>query len=410
MRMHALWPGRAPGAMATGAMATGATEPGAIGAGTAASASADLAAPAATIAASPADQPAISVHLPPPELACGTGIIVCPGGGYRSLASDHEGLQVARWLNRLGIAAFVLRYRLGPRYHSSVSLLDGQRAIRSVRHQAAAFGISPQRIGMLGFSAGGHLTVACGTGFDAGDAAANDPIERESARPDFLVPVYAVVNGAVRGRKADEYTAADTQVSAATPPTFLMHTHQDAVVSAEQSLLFYRACLAAGVPAELHVFGHGEHGVGLASGDPDVAHWTALLHRWLRRNGLLTGRSRVAVAGQLRVDGAAPGMAWITLIPRDPNAPIARIRTDRGADGHFSIARDQGPVPGVHRVQVQLISAQHPYGQDGAYSLGDAREAGCEVTIQSDANEAGETDRNQIALAMIGQQLHIATG
>jgi acetyl esterase/lipase len=323
------------------------------------------------------DIPALTVHLPPAGTANGTAVIVNPGGGYRILASDHEGLQVARWLNRLGIAAFVLRYRLGERYDTRTSLADGQRAVRFVRHHAAALGISPRRIGMLGFSAGGHLTVAVGTAQADGDAQAADPIDRHSARPDFLVPVYAVTNGIVRGKKADEYFPTDTRVNASTPPTFLVHTHEDELVSAEQSLLFYRACLAAGVPAELHVFGYGEHGVGLATGDPDTREWMTLLQRWLRRTGLLTDRPRVQVRGRLQVGGKQPGMAWVTLLPEDSNAPIARACVNsqgigETGDGAFVIDATHGPAEGPHRVEVHWVSKRNGFDADGAYTLDDA--------------------------------------
>jgi len=318
------------------------------------------------------DRPALSIHLPDSATATGAAVVIAPGGGYRVLASDHEGLQVARWLNRIGIVAFVLRYRVGPTYHSDISLLDAARAIRYVRHRAVDFGVSSRRIGMLGFSAGGHLTVAAGTRFDAGDPTSADAIERGSSRPDFLVPVYAVTNGLARGRKADEYTPADTHVTADTPPTFLVHTHEDDIVSAEQSLLFYRACRTAGVPAELHVFARGEHGVGLATGDPDVNQWTLLLQRWLRRMGLLTDRTRIRIEGRLHIDSRAPGMAWITLVPDDANAPIARVRTYSDADGKFTIDSDHGPVPGPHTVEVHHVSQQHPYTSSGVYTLHDA--------------------------------------
>lgn len=322
----------------------------------------------------PADVPALTVHLPAREIATGTAVIVNPGGGYRILASDHEGLQVARWLNRLGIAAFVLRYRTGETYDTRTSLADGQRAVRFVRHHAAALGVSPRRIGMLGFSAGGHLTVAVGTAEAAGDAQAADPIDREGARPDFLVPVYAVTNGIIRGKKIDEYFATDTRVNASTPPTFLVHTHEDELVSAEQSLLFYRACLAAGVPAELHVFGYGEHGVGLAVGDPDTREWMPLLHRWLRRTGLLTDRPRVAVRGRLHIGGKPAGMAWVTLVPEDANAPIARTRASAANDGTFIIDAAHGPAEGPHRIEVRWVSKRNGMANDGAYTLDDARE------------------------------------
>ena len=220
------------------------------------------------------DRPQITVHLPADGNATGAGIIVNPGGGYRILAADHEGLQVARWLNRHGVAAFVLRYRVGERYHSAVSLQDGLRAVRLVRHRAAEFGVAADRLGMLGFSAGGHLTVAVGTQWDRGDAEASDPVERQSSRPDFLVPVYAVVNGILRGRKADEYTPADVNVNAETPPAFLVHTHEDDIVPANQSTRFYDALLEAGVQAELHIYGYGEHGTGIAPRRPGFS-WLA---------------------------------------------------------------------------------------------------------------------------------------
>ncbi len=318
------------------------------------------------------DKPQITVHLPSPDTATGAGIIVAPGGGYRILASDHEGLQVARWLNRAGIAAFVLRYRVGERYHSSVSLLDGLRAVRLVRHRAADFRLDPKRLGMLGSSAGGHLTVAVGNRWDEGDPGAADPVERQSSRPAFLVPVYAVTNGILRGRKADEYTPADVEVNAHTPPTFLVHTHEDAIVPATQSTLFYDALLRAGVPAELHIYGYGEHGTGIAPGDPDFREWPNLLVNWLRRSGFLTGKKRQAVRGRLTLHGEPMGMAWITFRPHDQNAPLARTRTSRGEDGRFEIPASHGPVPGLHEVEVHHVSEQFPHTNTGVYTLEDA--------------------------------------
>ena len=318
------------------------------------------------------DHPRITVHLPQRETATGVGVVVAPGGGYRILASDHEGLQVARWLNRHGIAAFVLRYRVAPRYHSDVSRLDGLRAVRLVRSRAAEFGISADRLGMVGFSAGGHLTVAVGTGWDEGDAAAEDAVERASSRPDFLIPVYAVTNGVLRGRKADEYTPADVRVNERTPPTFLVHSHEDNIVPASQSTLFYDALLRAGVPAELHVFGHGGHGMGLGVGDPNFGGWPTLAVNWLRRRGLLTAKARVAVSGRVTRDGQPMGHAWVTLLPEDANAPPAEARTSKGEDGRFAIAAADGVVPGPHRLVVTHVSEQFPHTNTGAYTLPDA--------------------------------------
>lgn len=317
------------------------------------------------------DRPQVTVHLPDEDSATGAGIVIAPGGGYRILASDHEGLQVARWLNRHGVAAFVLRYRVGERYHSAVSLQDGIRAMRVIRHRAKAFGVSARRLGMLGFSAGGHLTVAVGTNWDAGEPEADDEAERESSRPDFLAPIYAVTNGVLRGRKADEYTPADVRVNARTPPTFLVHSHEDAIVPASQSTLFYNALLNAGVAAELHIYGYGEHGMGIAPGDPDFQAWPALLLNWLRRSGFLTDAERRPVAGRLTVNGKAPGMAWVTLRPLDDTAPPARARTSRGDDGTFAIDAAHGVVAGPHRVTVDHVSEQHPHTNTGAYTLAD---------------------------------------
>jgi acetyl esterase/lipase len=235
----------------------------------------------------------------------GTAIIVAPGGSYTSLASNHEGRQVANLLNAAGVTAFVLKYRLGPRYHHPVELGDAQRAIRLVRARAADFGIDADRIGMLGFSAGGHLTATAGTRFDAGRADAPDPIDRVSSRPDFIVLAYPVISfdpaiahsTSIRnllGDKPDpkllEDMSADRQVTAQTPPTFLFHTDGDTGVVPENSVRFYLALRRAKVPAEMHIFEKGPHGVGLAMNDPALSAWSTLLTTWLRGRGLLTPR------------------------------------------------------------------------------------------------------------------------
>ena len=327
------------------------------------------------------DQPALTVHLADKALANGASVIVNPGGGYRTLASDHEGLQVAQWLNQIGIAAFVCRYRVAPTYHSSVSLVDGLRAVRHIRAYADVYGIARDRVGMLGFSAGGHLTVAVGTSWDLGDENAADPVEHESSRPDFLVPVYAVTNGAKRGRKADEYTPADEAVTVETPPTFIVHTHEDTIVPATQATLFYDALLAHGVGAELHIFNDGEHGLGLMAGDPDVAHWTGLLHRWLRRRGFLTGLARTRVTGSITLDGSPMGMVWVTLVPDNPENPIARVRINRASEGEFEIESSRGPVTGPHTLQVHHVSDQYPHTSTGIYTLPGSRRYECETDV-----------------------------
>jgi acetyl esterase/lipase len=250
-----------------------------------------------------ADKPTITFYRA--RQPNGTAIVVAPGGGYTNLASNHEGRQVANLLNAAGITAFVLKYRLGPRYHHPVELGDAQRAIQLVRARAAEFGLNADRIGMLGFSAGGHLTATAGTRFDAGKPDASDPIDRVSSRPDFLVLAYPVISfdpaiahsGSVRsllGDKPDakllEDLSADRQVTAETPPTFLFHTDADTGVVAENSVRFYLALRRAKVAAELHIFEKGPHGVGLAMNDPALSAWSSLLTAWLRGRGLLTPR------------------------------------------------------------------------------------------------------------------------
>ncbi len=250
-----------------------------------------------------ADKPKLTVYRPLPEDANGAAVVVCPGGGYGRLAADHEGRQVALWLNSIGVTAFVLQYRLGPRYHHPAPLQDAQRAIRFVRARAAEWPVDPGRLGILGFSAGGHLASTAATHFDDGRADAADPVERQGSRPDFAVLAYPVItlegpeahSGSRRnllGEPADPALVAllsnERQVTARTPPTFLFHTADDPGVSAKNSLLFFDALRAAGVPAELHVFGHGKHGVGLAADDPALAAWPRLCAQWLEARGLLS--------------------------------------------------------------------------------------------------------------------------
>ena len=251
----------------------------------------------------PEDRPKLTVYRAPAASANGTGVVVCPGGGYRNLAADHEGKQVAEWLNTLGVSAFVLQYRVGPRYHHPVPLQDAQRALRIVRARGKEFGVDPARLGILGFSAGGHLAATAGTHFDDGAPAAADPIDRMGARPDFMVLAYPVMTMAgpyvhrgsllnLLGETPDprlvEDLSNERRVTARTPPAFLFHTAEDTAVPVENSLAFTQAMHQAGVPVELHVFPKGRHGVGLAPQDPVLSQWPGLCAAWLRAMGLLT--------------------------------------------------------------------------------------------------------------------------
>lgn len=242
------------------------------------------------------DQPTLTPYLA--SSPNGTEVIVCPGGGYRNLAIDKEGVQIAQWLNSLGVSAFVLKYRLGPRYHHPAMLQDAQRAIRTVRSRAKA----PDRIGIWGFSAGGHLASTAGTHFDPGDPRSADPIERAGSRPDFMILAYPVISlnseyahigsrtnllGETPDPKLVDDLSNDQRVTAQTPPTFLFHTTEDQAVPVENSVRFYAALRRAGVPAEMHIYEHGPHGVGLAPTDEALSSWPARLADWMRGRGLL---------------------------------------------------------------------------------------------------------------------------
>ncbi|HWR51997.1 MAG TPA: alpha/beta hydrolase [Bryobacteraceae bacterium] len=249
------------------------------------------------------DKPTITIWLPK-QNATGSAVVVCPGGGYAQLAMDHEGKQIADWLNGRGVAAFVLKYRLGPRSHHPAPLTDVQRAIRTVRQGAAGFGVAPDRIGVWGFSAGGHLASTAATHFDSGAADAADAIDRVSSRPDFAILAYPVVTmtahthkgsrrnllGETPDPKLVDLLSNEKQVTAQTPPTFLFHTSDDPGVPVENSVHFYLALRKAGVPAEMHLYEHGRHGVGLAPADPVLSSWGERLTDWMRGRGLLASK------------------------------------------------------------------------------------------------------------------------
>ena len=252
----------------------------------------------------PQDVPTLTPYLAPKGRATGAAVIVCPGGGYGRLA-DHEGRPVAEWLNTIGVTAFVLKYRLGPRYRHPSMLQDAGRAIRTVRARAAEWGLDPERVGILGFSAGGHLASTAGTHFDAGKADAADPVERVSSRPSLMLLVYPVITmrekthaGSRRNLLGESPTpelvallSNEEQVTKETPPAFVVHTVNDAGVPVENSLMFVSALRGAGVPFELHLYERGPHGFGLGTArgrnpaDPILSTWPAHAADWLRLHG-----------------------------------------------------------------------------------------------------------------------------
>jgi len=248
------------------------------------------------------DKPTLTIYPALHPGATRTAVIIFPGGAYAMLASNHEGRQVANWFNALNVTAFVVKYRLGPRYHHPIELEDAQRAIRLVRSRAAEFEISPDRIGILGFSAGGHLASTAGTHFDDGNATAGDPIDRVSCRPDFMILAYPVISfvapyshrgsatnllGVNPDPKLLAELSNELQVTAQTPPTFLFSTDADTTVPSENSVAFYLALRKAGVPAEMQTFEKRPHCLGLDLDDPVISAWPTLLANWMRSRGLL---------------------------------------------------------------------------------------------------------------------------
>lgn len=237
-----------------------------------------------------------------PENGNGTAVLVTPGGGYGNLAMDHEGKQIAEWLNRHGIAAFVLQYRHAPHYGHPTPWLDAKRGVRTVRARASEWGIDPAKIGMIGFSAGGHLTATTGTQYDAGNSGDQDLIERVSSRPDFLILGYPVITmtnphthkgsrknllGESPSDEMIQKMSAEKNVTAETPPAFLFHTTEDTVVPVENPIAFYLALRNHGVPCELHVYEKGPHGLGLAKVDPAMSLWPSQCITWLKVRGFL---------------------------------------------------------------------------------------------------------------------------
>jgi acetyl esterase/lipase len=240
------------------------------------------------------DRPRLTPYLPSQATSC-AAVIVCPGGGYATRA-PHEGGPIARWLVSLGLAAFVLDYRVSP-YRHPTPLGDAQRAIRLVRHHAPKWNVDPDRIGILGFSAGGHLAASTATLFDDGNPTATDLIDRQSSRPDFLIACYPVItfgefrhHGSMINLLSEHYDekmqhdlSLENRITDKTPPTFLWHTSDDQAVPVENSLLFAAALHKYNIPCSLHIFPHGRHGLGLAQNLPgSVSVWTRLCANWLR--------------------------------------------------------------------------------------------------------------------------------
>jgi acetyl esterase/lipase len=279
-----------------------------------------------------ADRPRLYPFLPE-KRSTSTAVLVIPGGGYEHVAIGHEGVQIASWLNAQGIPAFVLDYRVAP-YHYPAPIEDGERAMQLIRAHAAEYGIDPNRLGVWGFSAGGHLASTLGTHCDA-DAVktkAGDAADSESCRPDFEVLAYPVVSmtlpeahagsrmallGPVVDPTLEHRYSNQFAVNAQTPPTFLFATTNDPTVPVENSLDFYRALERAHVPAELHIYDYSNHGCGLCGSITPLSTWPTLLRNWLVQRGWIPADAPPAPAPMPNLPGWIPGLQG----PGEPHHP-----------------------------------------------------------------------------------------
>ncbi len=241
-------------------------------------------------------EPTLTIYLPEKAKNTGVAVVICPGGGYFIEAMDHEGYQYAEYLQSHGIAGIVLKYRL-PYGHHEIPLIDVQHAMRTVRYNAASWGIDPGKIGISGFSAGGHLASTAATHFDKGKSASDNPVEKVSCRPDFAVLVYPVVTfnelwghmgsrenliGKNHDLKLIHYYSNELQVTSNTPATFLVLADDDETVDPKNSIEFYSALKEKGIPAELHIFREGGHGFGMTKKGKPHDQWPELLMDWLK--------------------------------------------------------------------------------------------------------------------------------
>lgn len=251
------------------------------------------------------DKPNLTICLPAKDKANGAAVVIFPGGGYGHLAMDHEGYQIAEWLNSFGVAGFIVKYRhsrSGAGYGHPAPLQDAQRAIRTVRSGAEQWNVDPNRIGIIGFSAGGHLASSAGTHFHQRYSEIGDEIDRASCRPDFMILIYPVISftesfthkGSRRnllGENPDpelvENLSNEKQVASETPPTFLVFGDDDKVVPVENGVAFYLGLKKAKVPAEMHIYEKGRHGFGLGGGAGPVSSWPRCCSEWMRTRGLL---------------------------------------------------------------------------------------------------------------------------
>ncbi|MDP4186935.1 MAG: alpha/beta hydrolase [Bacteroidota bacterium] len=251
------------------------------------------------------DKPTLTLFPAPKDINTGTAVVICPGGGYTHLAFEKEGTEFAKWFNSFGVSAYVVKYRLNTpvrHYQYPAMFDDATRAMRYVRAHSAEWNINPDKIGIMGFSAGGHLASTVGTHFDQGNANATDNIEKASSRPNFMILGYPVITmnlefthrgshdnllGKNPTNKMVKYLSNELQVKSNTPATFLALADDDRTVPPQNSVAFYLALKKAGIPAEMHIYNKGGHGFGMAKKDPNLSKWVDNLKNWLITEGFV---------------------------------------------------------------------------------------------------------------------------
>jgi acetyl esterase/lipase len=296
------------------------------------------------------DKPAIYPFLPTKERANGCGVIVAPGGAFTHRAMDQEGVTFGKWFAEHGIAAFVVRYRIQPLYSRPDYLLDAQRAVQFVKAHAAEYRIAPERVGMIGFSAGADLTTMVAYQTLAPQVDSSDVVQRQSSKIAFMILAY----GGAQPKAGVNLTDV--------PPTFMFCTEEDRS-HAGNMISLYRAYFDAKVPAEIHIFPNGEHGAGLADGDRQVGEWPNLMIRWLQAGNFLSAQPRAAVSGHVLLDGRPLAHGSITFVPIDDKPPDSRgprtafiMNTDT-ATADFQLAENVGLAVGKYKIEIRQDAA-----------------------------------------------------
>lgn len=293
------------------------------------------------------DKPAIIPFIPEIKKRNGAAVLVVPGGGFTIRAVDHEGVLVAQWLKEHGVTAFLLRYRLRPLYNRNDWVKDGQRAMQYIRSHAKEYGLSVDRIGAIGFSAGATLISDMTLNATTGQTNTADPLDHFNSKPNFLILAY----GSMRiPNNADSITVASF------PPTFMYGTAEDKSSNGGMQEMYSRL-YRAGVPVEAHFFQNGIHGTGFALGDPVLGQWTTLLHNWLLAGGFLTSKSQITLNGVVKLNNSPLVKGMVILTPIDnleaPPVTVYINNTGTGELGRFLIPKNQGPVEGKYKVEVR---------------------------------------------------------